>query len=311
MLTLQAVVKASGVPEFVKSASIPEAVEYDYSTKEATYLSYVQALIKNADADTLSDACDYAKFWGIAADCAKAKEKIAGLMQTPELADSDYALVAEDRGHKIQKYAAYDGLTTVNAAEAFYENREKYPYEWRGKIAQNLLTKSAQYCAILPQYLAVYLEKAAAYGAAGIGALEDAMILREQACPAEHSDSFEKVAVLIEAMIDDEKLRTDHDFVKEAVSVIDQFDTLIGFKQALAEDIIPDELVLSNLQKLASADKNIVKLANGFELDVRDLTKDDLNAVDCKLASMSIEELQDVLPTLPRSDADLLTRILV
>ncbi len=311
MLTLQAVVKATGIPEFVKCASIPDAVEYAYDTKEATYLSYVQALVKNAGADVLSDACDYAKFWGIASDCAKAKEKIAQLLQTPELKDEDYALVACDGGVKIQKYAAYDALSTVNATEAFYENRDKYPFEWRHKVAQALLVKAAQYCAVMPAYLGRYLEKAAGFGAAGKEALEDALIQREQACPAEHSDSFDKIATVIEAMIADEHLRTDIDFVKDAMNSIDQFDTLIGYKDTLAEDIIPDELVLTNLQKAASADRNIVKLANGYELDVRDLDRNDLKIVDVKLASMSSEELIDVLPTLPRSDADLLTRILV
>jgi len=311
MLTLQAVIRASGVPEFVKAASIPDEVEYSYDTKEATYLSFIQALVKNADADTLSDACDYAKFWGIAGECGKAKEKIAQLMQAPELKDSDYALVAEDRGQKIQKYAAYDGLTTVNAAEAFYENRNKYPFEWRNKVAQALLTKAAQYNAVMPAYLGVYLEKAAAYGAAGVQALDDALISREQACPKEYSDSFEKVAQLVEAMIADEKLRTDGDFVKDAIATLDQFDTLIGYRDGLAEEIIPDELVLTNLQKCAMEDRNVVKLANGYELDVRNLDRDDLRVIDVKLAQMSVEELATALPALPKSDAALLTRILV
>jgi len=310
MLTLQAVVKASGVPEFVKSASIPEAVEYDYSTKEATYLSYVQALIKNADADTLSDACDYAKFWGIAADCAKAKEKIAGLMQTPDLKDADYALVAEDKGQKIQKFASFNAASTVGAAEAFYENRDRYPFEWRSKTAQALLSKADKFSAVMPAYLNRYLEKAAGFGAAGKIELEDALISREQACPSEHQDSFDKVAQLVESMIASEALRTDIEFVKDAMAVIDQFDTLIGFKDGLAEDIIPDELTLSSLQKVAAEDRCVVKLANGFELDVRDLSKDDLGIIDTKLASLSQEELIDVLPTLPKSDADLLTRVL-
>lgn len=310
MLKLSAVIKASGIPEFVKAANVPDEVEYDYSSKETTYLSFVQALVKNASGDILSDACDYAKFWGITAECVKAKEKIAELMQTPELKDEDYALVACDGGVKIQKYAAYDAASVVSASEAFYENRDKYPFEWRNKVAQVLLTKAAQHCAVMPAYLSRYLEKAGGYGAAGKEALEDALISREQACPAEHQDSFDKVAQVVEAMIADEALRTDIDFVKDAMTVIDGFDTLIGYKEALAEEIIPDELVLTNLRKVAAGDRCVIKLANGYELDVRDLSKDDLGIIDNKLASLSQEELIDVLPTLPRSDADLLTRIL-
>ena len=304
------VIRATGTPDFVKGASFSEDGNYDFRTKEAAYVSYVKALIKQASGPEMEDCTHHARFWGIEMECAKAKQKFAELMTAPELTDDDYAvLIPSAGGRKIQKFAAYDPSSTVQAAIAFYEQREKFPYSVRNEAATTLLHKAASYKVILPEYVQRYLEKAAALGAFDAQSLEDALIERDQSCNSDFKEQFEKVAVLLEDVINHEKLRTDHEFIKNACAVVDQYDAHSGFKGGLIEEAIGDDLIASQLSKIAADQRFTIKLVNGHELDVRELKKEALAAVSPSLGIMAHVELVDVLPTLPRGDADLLTKI--
>jgi hypothetical protein len=312
MLSVPQVIRATGIPAFVKSAAaIPADGTLNYNTRETTYVSFVTALVKGASAAEWQDCADHVKFWGIEQECAQAKAKYAELMQTPELTLEDYALVARTgNGQLVKKYAAYDGGTTAQAAVAFYEQRDAYPYEWRADAAARLLNKAARYQAVLPEYVQNYLEKAAAFGAVGEKELEDAIVAREQACPSEYRDTFAKIAELAEQLLAREDLRSDHDFIKSAMATIDHFDAMIHYDGELIEEAIPGDLTVSNLQKIAGDMRFEINLINGLKIDVRQLEKKALAAIDPDLAYKSDEQLIDILPTLPKPDADLLARIL-
>jgi hypothetical protein len=304
------VIRATGRPDFVKSASVSEDGNYDFRTKEAAYVSFVKALIKQASGHEYDECVQHARFWKIEAECAQAKAKYAELMTAPELTDDDYALVFSDGAKPIRKFAAYDQPSISQAAISFYEQREQYPYEARHTAATNLLHKAASHAVVLPEYVQRYLEKAAALGAFDVDQLEDALISREQAFEPDHVDAFGKVAALIEETISSDKLRSDHDFIKNACAAIDGYDAMTQYKGPLIEEAIGDKLIASELTKIAADQRYTVKLINGLSVDVRELKKEALAAVSPSLSVMGHNELIEVLPTLPREDASLLARIL-
>lgn len=308
------VIRATGAPDFVKSASISEDGNYDFRTKESTYVSFVKALIKQASGSEMEDVIHHARFWKIENECARVKSKYAELMTVPELTDSDYAVCVDINDAKgartVRKFAAYDPASTTTAAIAFYDSRTSFPYDIRHDAAQHLLHKAAQHHVVLPEYVQRYLEKAAALGAFDEDGLDNLLIEREQSLQADNSEAFAKVAQVIESAYSDPSLRSNPDFVKVACAAVDTYDTLAGFTGTLPEEAIGDALIASELTKVAHEQRYTVSLVNGHELDVRQLRKEALAAVSPALSTMSTDELIDVLPTLPRTDADVLSKIL-
>jgi hypothetical protein len=111
-------------------------------------------------------------------------------------------------------------------------------------------------------------------------------------------------------MADNPDLAKDEGFVKEAMSAVDRLDSELPYEVPLVEEIISDELALNSLCKVASDEAaNHIKLMNGETIDVRSLTKEALSVINPDLAGMELDELKNVLATLPKTDAELLTRI--
>lgn len=305
---LSHILRSTGVPAFVKNASVDDDAPGDFSTRENTYLTYARTLIKSASADEQQFVWDHVKFWSIEKECKEFQTKLAELQQPWLLKDEAFCLLKKEAS--VRKYAAYDDVSTRYAAESFYENRASYPFEWRHETARNLLSKTAEYKVNLPTYVDQYLHKAACFGAADTAAIDEAMLIREQITPMEHAEKFNKVATLLEMLRDQPALRSDIDFLKEAMVTIDAFDAESNATAPLIEEIISDDLTLPSLLKQAADDGYNVKLTNGHEVDVRHIKKAALEAIDSNLASMDCEELAKVLPTLPRGDADLLSRLI-
>lgn len=311
-MKLSDVLRATGVPDFVKTASVSDDADpgADYSTRESTFLTYARALWKGASAEQVSEAFDHAKFWDILPHCESFRTKLAQLRQPWNLADDAFCMLQKTAsGDKLRKYAAFDPSSTRMAAIGFYDNRANYPFAWRHETARNILSKAAAYNIPLPDYVDTYLHKAACFGAASPESLQEALLIREQVCPNEHAEDFQKVAVVLEQMIETPALRANMDFLKEAMATVDAFDQEANPTVPLIEEVIGDSLTLPNLQKTAAEDKLTISLINGHELDVRTLTKEALAAVDPNLAAMDHNELANVLPTLPKPDAELLTRL--
>jgi hypothetical protein len=306
------VINRAGKPDFLKTAALHDDGEYAFNTKEATYISFVRTLVKNASPDIVEDCDLHAKFWGIMGECENAKIAFEQINQSKVAsADLGYAMQwTSPEGVKLEKYAAYDNESTLDAALNFYENRTKYPYDCRCKTAEALLQKAAQYDVNLPAYLNTYLEKAAALGAVGVSNVDDVLVQRGEVYPVEYREEFNKVAELLEKFVEQPELRSDSDFIKAAMTAVDSFDAAIRFQHGLIEEgLIDSRLTASNLQKMASEDKFLVTLVNGNEIDCRTLTKEALEAVNPELVTMDEKKLAEVLPTLPRGDADLLSRL--
>jgi hypothetical protein len=308
LITPAQLIKAASCPGYVKVAHVDSYDGFPVNSKEATYVSFASALCKGASGDDWQNIEDHVRFWGITDDCVTLKNKYAALNEVTELPEADYAMVAKYAGEDVKKFPIFDTPSLLKSAMAFYDARDAFPYAWRNEAATKFLVKAAELKAELPRYLDTYLQKAACFGAVGVEELETALIERDNHCSPQHRDAFEKVAELLDTMMDSPELRADHDFVKEAFQTLDSFDSMIGYYNPV-ENLIPDELVVSKLEKVASEEKSaFVTLTNGKELDLRTLDKTALDMIDDKLSKLAGDELRGALETLPRPDAELLTR---
>lgn len=304
-----------GREDLVKTASELDK-DYTFDSRNATFISFLNGIVKGASESQMQSCSDYAKFWQIQEDCDQAAQKLAEY-RAPELADQAYALLQKEGEHMIRKYAAYDKDSTVKAAMAFYENRAKYPLEWRKTAAARLLARSERYGAHIPEYVETYLHKAAALGFPSPESVSNILTERlNQTDARTDSEMVNKLASVLHDMTENEDLRTDHDFVKTAMSVIEDFDAEVGATSKYGEDYsLPEEIIDSKqttekLAKMAGVSDCEVQLVNGTTVDVTELKKEALAAVNPDLADMGPAELANVLPTLPQADADLLSRVI-
>jgi len=308
-ITLETAATILGRPELVKTG----ADNYTFISKDATLISYVRASVKQASADIQDQCARYAKFWGIHDDCVAAVTKLAAY-KAQELSDSVYALNESYGDEKIQKYACVNAETTVDAATAFCENRASYPMSWRKTASIKLLAKAARYNANLPAYVESYLHKAAGYAYPTMQSVEDAVISRMNRLTKSAEVDLTATLVELTAAFDSETTQFDPELVKTAVDLLDQVDTFYGLTGAYGTDLqLPEEMCVRTLPALAkqaaAETADTVNLSNGETIRLSTLTKEALAAVESKLAGMDASELADVLPTLPRGDADLLCRL--
>lgn len=296
----------TGRSDLAKTAS----AEYSFTDKDSTYTAYIAAHLKLAGAPSMADAEQYATFWNINDQCKLATAKLP-VAKTRELADSDYALAVKTAGETIRKFASYDAASTVEAAMSFYDAKEKLPYAWRKLAADALLKKASAHKAVLPDYVKTYLYKAAGLGLASATSLDDALVLREQVCPAEGREDLAKLASAINELIEDPSLRHNYDVVSGVITALEHFDTTyLKVAVALPEEVIDSTLTEPSLAKVASAAGSIITLQNGATIDSSEIPSEVLAAVDPSLAKVASSELAQILPTLPKPDADLLVQLM-
>lgn len=305
--------KVVGKPSYVEGQ---RQDKYAFDSREATYLSAVAALTKQASQDIVAEVDAYAKFWNIEGDVRQAREKWASATAPVDPDEQDYALSVEHNGQRIQKFAAYSAESTIKAARAFHENKHKLPYAWRKTASVNLLARAQRFGAPLPDYLQHSLEKSAGYGVPTADGLQQLLSERFSLANRHNDANLDKLAEGIYALINNEEARYDLENVKIASEMIEAYDKEAGIAShyadgslSLPEEAIDNFTVLSVLEKAAAADIEPVELVNGFQVDPKTLDKTALSVLDPALAEMSAVSLSEVLPTLPRGDADLLQRL--
>jgi len=300
-----------GKPALIKQAQTADS-GYTYGDRDATFVSYINAHLKQASAEEMQTAADYARFWNIVPECQAAMAKLAAYTP-PETPDSAFALCVEHNGEVVRKYAAFNSDSTRDAAIAFFDNRTRYPLSWRTKTAAELLDRAEKHGVSLPAYVDTYLHKAANAGYPTEQSVEDILISRRDRVKVAHAAEVERLTELFHALASEPSLQLNSRFVKQAMDCLENFDVACGLTDEydngmpLPEEVIADNNVLPELQKVASA--SLVELINGTVMDVRSLTKTALAAVGAKLEKLSHAELVEILPTLPREDADLLVRL--
>ncbi len=279
--------------------------DYSFTDRNATFCAYVNAHVKQASKGVLQQCRDHAHFWGITDECEQAIAKL-GEYKEPELREGDFALVADG----VRKYAAYDETSTFQSAVDFVEHRASYPLAWRKIAAAKLLARADKYGVTLPEYVDQALHKTAGLGFPSEESIEEALVCRlnhiKQAAVAEQLGAALKA-------LEDPTARFDDDTVKLAMETLEAVDVDQGLTDLYGHGVdLPEELIgttTSSLEKIAGTTPS-VKLINGRVIDVDDLTKEALDAIDPRLSKMASSELVDVLATLPKSDADLLVRLI-
>lgn len=298
LIPLSEAYRITGVLPMAKTAS-------EGPSRDNVLRQYVEAVVKNASTETLDSE---ARFWGVSDQCQAIRTKIAS-WKPAAVPATDFLLP------EIQKYAAYDTPSLQQAVVAFYDNRFRYPLEMRKTAAITAMYKAEQYGAPIPEYVETYLHKAAGFGYPTVEAVQQMVVERTARSRPEYDVYMDKLATALAAMVDQPGLRYDEDYVKTAMAVIDSVDTAMGLTAhyghslSLPEELLADCYTTNNLQKCAGYGQDEVTLINGQSISLGSLTKEALAAVDPDLADLGTAALRDVLPTLPRGDADLLLRL--
>lgn len=291
--------------------------DYEFADRNATFCSYVTAHVKHASADRLQTCAQHARFWGIENECQEAVTKLANY-SAPALVDNDYALLQQSGGQTVRKYAAFDQQSTLTAGIAFEDNKHLYPLAWRKQAAVRLLERAERFGCNLPAYVESGLQKSAGFGFASKESTTNALIsrLNMHKKAGAYPEVLTKLAEFLGHLAENEHLRYDREFVKSAMATMEAADAELGYTDiygrglALPEDLIDPSLTVSELQKIAGVSTGHVELINGQVVDTRCISKEALAAVSEDLAKLASEQLVEVLPTLPKPDADLLVRLL-
>ena len=308
MSNLAELLTVCGRPAFVKAASEQvHAESYGIESREDVYLGYITALAGGGNTDRYAKV---AAFWGIDKDIKTASDRWEAANKVTEPSPEDYLIDKSFGGTPVRKYAAYDLHSTIKAAQALYENRWRYPIEWRQEAAERCLTKVAAHGVKLTGCIDRYIKKAAGYASPSQDAIEEA--ISQRYAVAGKDPEFVKLAETLYKIAQDVRLRHDPEIVKVAMKAIDVFDfsldDAVRAEIKVAEEIC--DILEEDFLKVANDLKNdYVELQNGSVVKVAELRKDVLEAVSPELAKMAADELYDVLPTLPRPDADLIVRL--
>lgn len=322
---LNAIFAVTGRPGYVKTAGADAPAgyadtfggKYPCQDRSATWTSAMEAHRDGAPAEIQSKIAACAKVWGIEADVAAGIAKLAAStaqLSEDQLPDADFTLCQEHNGAKIRKFAAVDAETTVDAAIAFHDNRAKYPLAWRKQASVNLLARAQEFDALLPEYVNEYLHKAAGFAVATQASVDQILIERANRSSYVGDEASAKLASILGELAENEDLRHNVDRVNEVVELLDSYDRSMKLAQFYNHGVsLPEELLAvtePKLSKMAGQERNHVRLVNGHTVDIRHLDGDTLDTVSDGLAKLSHAKLADVLPTLPKPEADLLVQLM-
>ena len=283
----------------------------------------------------------YAQYWkisGLVESFDKAFNKLASF--TPaELPDEQFALVVTtDEGQKLRKLALHNPLAVKNAGESLYANRYQYPYSWRKTAARRILkaafdfdTQAAEGVKLAGAPLGLtqftpeaqsYLERAAGFGVAPQLQVAEKVAQRVFMVSG-HQALRDKLAQVAQTLQGCTQFNPEQ--LSKLASVIDAYDRDTGLCEQYVHGVdLPEEMFFDLLEKEAAdiLDSRIT-LTTGNTYPVGLLAQLPLAKVAEVLGAefsqavtssdgltLDPEKVAEVLPTLPRSDALLLERII-
>ena len=310
---------------------------YPCHTKSATYLSWLYFLDSEPDmqekqARSVRENLDrMATVWGISGPngpvtmLKKAFAKRAA-DAWPDLTDEDYGLIVD--GHKL--FPMPNAVSVKKAAEHLYANRDKYPYQWRKIAATRILHKAAEKQAELAEDTSEFLCKSAGYGFSTAEQLR-AGLLKRAAAIAENPRMQSAAAAMRKYADEIAELTINGELLEKTASFLDELDRRLGLHKKYVtkysnqvEIPLPEEVVFSTTEKQAQEKMSkVVILTNGEAYTKDDLEKAGHNTFCVALGDdvedamfdpvtkrLDVEKAAEVLPTLPRDDADNLSTAL-
>lgn len=333
-------------PEFVKSASHdqlcgnPETLEahlyanatdrvYPCHTKAATWMS---ALFFGDKCDQLSQTkaaqakqriWKAAGYWGIQPMVQDAWDKVAAAKQAGvhNLTDDDFALVWEQGGKKERHYPLRNAAEVKQASNWFNEHHAQFNFDDKHMMATRILEKAAAYNAAVEN--AELLQRCAGRGycpkADAVAAWTKRSELVANTKP-DYAMQARKMADSINAS--NMEIHEQGRRIKLA-SVMSQYDHVTGLRRLYSEDgglERPEDVLFKVTEKVAREFvSDHVQTINGAiyekaalsNLDIEQIQKwmgDDI-ADACGGVLLDTEKLAELLPTLPRPDADMFERM--
>lgn len=256
-----------------------------------------------------------AEFWGIAKDVQDLQGRVKSASAPPQLTDADYALIEQYGGSTIRRFPVISAPAVKMSCARFCQQKVSYPYAWRQKAAQCLLSKAAafQVTSQIPQEQLDYMMKACGFVPAPDRDVAVQLMYRAQI--AGSSDSRQALEKLARAVNSGED---SHDRV-ELCGLIDKVDRQLKLFRKYASGLpMPEQVCFTTgIQKQASLQ---VCLGTGKVYDMDDLGKvgiEPYGAISKDLArelaaddtgALNIEKAAEILPTLPRDQAVILDK---
>lgn len=329
------------LPAFVKNADIanerpdarapltvygdPSNRSFPCHTKVATWLSCLyfwgqptekiaSSCPKEAIADRLTKAANY---WGILPDVQRLQDAIRTKSASPQrqLTDDDYALAVDYGKERIRRFPLVNTYSIKQAAANLYRFRTHYPYAWRKKASIKILEKAMQDKVNLELPHLDYLLKAASVYPADNTQVAQRLVARSYLFPTEIRDRMRKAA---EVLKQSDKLKlTD---LCELLDAADRhYKKFAEYNRGLA---LPEEVCFKGVEAKVAMAPTTVELTTGavFALDeikkagiepFTVLNDDYLKAVAANdQGDLDMLKIADVLPTIPKDDAQVLERAL-
>lgn len=331
------------LPAFVKGASInnerpaadapltvygdPATRRFPCHSKVATWLSCLYFWGRQSNAWDSSCPTDQvagrltkaANYWGISKDVQQLKQTIAEKSASPnrKLVDADYALAVNYGSERLRRFPVVSAASVKKAAANLFKYRSSYPYIWRKQAALKILNKAMEHKANVDLTHLDYLLKAAGvYPEANVKVAEK-LEARAYLFPTEIKERMLKAASILSSK--------SGGTIDSLCDLLDRADTQFK-KRALynAGLALPEEVCFQGLThiKQASAKAERVQLTTGNSFNLNDIKKaglepfsvlaqDYMSAVAANdQGELDMAKVAEVLPTLPKDDAQIFERAL-
>lgn len=266
----------------------------------------------------------FAKFWNIEHEYDALKQEFKKLSTEGGPSDDDYALVVNYHGSTIKKFPVRNAKSAEKAAEYLFDNRDKYPYDWRKIAAANILEKAASYNANLDSNHEIYLQRAAGHGMTPTKRVSEAILSRIFMLGDNDMAKAAKaqMAELAQAILKLDKM-LEPEFLTKTAELLDHIDDAFELRRYYKRGMLtPEECCFGFTVKHASAiGSSYIQLTTGATYKLSDLRKiakdifstaldDDIVEYVCDEDQIDVEKLATVLPTVPRDDASMLEKAL-
>ncbi len=337
------------LPEFVKQAASddiygesemdlqqyadPSKKQFPCHTAAATVVSTLFFMDKKAEfsksrANLIEARLQkFATYHGVTSVIKNLKTKLASDDADPNLPDSCFALVLspnESGSGKLERYYPLrNGLEVKEAANYLHKQSSTIPFKYRHIIADRILTKAAEYGADVGD-LDDYLHKQAGQGAAASYDVANLLFERARLLKiAGKLDYAMEVGKIAKTVAGDASTIFDNARLVKLASMIDDIDRETGLNKTIEDLVKPEDVFFNITTKAASALRddhlsmttgNIYKLADIDKLklsDVRDMMGEEFaDTISSGGLFVCPEKLAEIVPTLPRNDADLFDKLL-
>jgi len=344
--TLYALDKLTGVPDFVKSASIetkdelgrlpahvfadPQHRKFPVHTKAACWLA--NAYFKRSSSSYSNEEKRFiqdritkaAKFWNISSqvdEFDRQWDRLHVFHAPKDLPDDQYALIYKTANHTIRKFPMPNAACVKLAGEALYADRHRYTYPMRKFAAKRILRAQKEAKVEFDHDTTEFLSRASGEGSAI--PLDVATKLAQRAIMIKHQypDLAMKLAEISEAIENEKYLPANK--LEKLAGLIDSVDQNTGLYRYYYEGVpMPEEFCFNIQEKEAQAFLDAhVELTTGAAYPISQLKKLPL----AKIAEVMGQEFADavsvngnvdwdkfaeVAPTLPRDDAKLLESLI-